>query len=53
MTHKLVNIKYNPDEPKKLRKWSGSCKCGRWNGMGSDKKDLKKLWNISHLKELM
>jgi len=48
--HKLINIEFNPKEKKKLRRWSGSCRCGRWNGMGPDKKDLKKLWKTSHLK---
>lgn len=48
--HKLIDVEFNPNEIKKLRKWSGSCKCGRWNGMGIDKKYLKKLWKNTHLR---
>lgn len=51
--HELINIKYNPKEPKKLRRWSGACKCKRWNGMGSSEKDLKGLWKLTHLRSLI
>jgi len=51
--HELIDVKHNPNESKKLRKWSGSCKCGRWNGMGPDKKMLKNIWKVSHLKDLI
>jgi hypothetical protein len=48
MTHKLINVIYNPKEPKKLRKWSGSCCCGKWNVMGPSEKALYKMFSSGH-----
>jgi len=49
--HKLIDVKFNLNEKKRLRKWSGVCKCNRWQGAGPSEKELNKLWKNTHLKE--
>lgn len=46
--HTLIDVKFNPKEKKKLRKWSGSCRCGQWNGMAPSEKELNKLFSGDH-----
>jgi hypothetical protein len=50
--HELINVEHNPTA-KKLRKWSGQCKCRRWQGAAKNEKQLYKIWQITHLKTLI